>query len=216
MSGRLAACLMLCFLCAARRSRRRRGKAVGNHRPGDRRLHPPRLPGFSPRHHRADDNDASALRRAVASSARQRTESFRRYGRRLVDGRDHPFRTRNGAEPAGARAVLAGSQGHRPEAGAGSACRKGPERHRCRAARRQERRHAGARRAGIRAVRHRRRRVVRPRRRLSLRLWRRDRGQSRRHRGRACNCLGRPRRICLGLGATGSPAIRSTATTRKR
>ena len=73
------------------------------------------------------------------------------------------------AEPAGAHAVLAGPQGHRPEAGAGGTRRQGrrppPIRRSCR----QERRHARARRAGVRAVRHRRGGACRDRRSLSLR-----------------------------------------------
>ena len=92
-------------------------------RPAYARLHR-RMPARSTAH-------ASALRqrrrRTSLDAARQ---SFRRCGRRLVDCRDHPLRADHGAQPAGAHAVLAGPQGHRPEAGAGGARRQGSDRRR--------------------------------------------------------------------------------------
>ena len=48
----------------------------------------------------------------------------------LVGDRVHPLRPDHRGQPAGAHAVLAGPQEHRPEAGAGGARRQGPERDR--------------------------------------------------------------------------------------
>ena len=122
----------------------------------DRRLRPPRLCSLPP----GDVGLAQPTNRRCAPTPSQAAldaarKSFGDDGRCLVADRDHPLRPGDRTEPAGAHPVLAGPQEHRPEAGAGSAGRQGPDRRRCGAARRKERRHAGARRAGVRALRHR-------------------------------------------------------------
>ena len=132
-------------------------------------------PAYAALHERADAlTDAVKTLCAEPSQANLQSarDSFRGRDRRLVLCGDHPLRADHRTEPAGAHAVLAGPQGHRPQAGAGDARRQGRDRRRSGAAAGQERRHARAWRTGVRAVRHRRRRACRGGRSLSLPLWR--------------------------------------------
>ena len=94
-------------------------------------------PGYA----RLPSIDVRALREPARHSApRRRKPRSRRHGPRSARpstpgrrDRDHPLRSGHRREPAGTHPVLAGSQGHRPEAGAGSARRQGPDGDRCRA-----------------------------------------------------------------------------------
>ena len=144
--------------------------------------------------------------RPVAGQARSRAKHVPDPRRRVVRGRDHPLRTGDGGEPAGAHPVLAGSQEHRPQAGAGGACRQGRDGHRSGDAAGQERRHAGARRARIRAVRHRLGGACRAGRSLSLRLWRGDRRQCRGRWPAMSTPPGRIRRALHGNGRIRAPS----------